>query len=80
MVPKTIRAPARPKPGTHIGFRPVSGDTELEWEPPTESTARRGHLVVAVSHRNLPALAGSVAEDTMTALRHTESVPPSGCQ
>ena len=79
MVPKTIRAPARPEPGTHIGFRPVSGDTEAERAPPAESIALRRHLVVAVSHRNPPALEGSVIEDTIAAPRHTESAPP-GCR
>ena len=73
VVPKAIRAAARLEPGTKISFRLVSGRVEMEPAPLTVSLERRGHLVVAVPNRNLPALAESEVEDTIAALRNTES-------
>ena len=73
VVPKAIRAAARLEPGTEISFRLVSGRVEMEPAPLTVSLERRGHLVVAVPNRNLPALVESEVEDTIAALRNTES-------
>lgn len=73
VVPKAIRAAARLEPGTVISFRVVSGHIEMEPAPLTVSLERRGHLVVAVPNRKLPVLAESEVEDTIAALRNTES-------
>ena len=73
VVPKAIRAAARLEPGTEISFRLVSGRVEMEPAPLAVSLERRGHLVVAVPNRKLPALAESEVEDTIAALRNPAS-------
>ena len=72
VVPKAIRTAARLAPGTEISFRLVSGRVEMEPAPLKVSLERRGHLVVAVPVRKLPALAASGVEDTIAALRDKE--------
>ena len=73
VVPKPIRTAARLDPGTEVSFRLVSGRVEMEPAPLTVSLERRGHLVVAVPNRKLPAMAASKLEDTIAALRNPES-------
>ena len=73
VVPKAIRAAARLEPGTEISFRLVSGRIEMEPAPLAVSLERHGHLVVAVPNQKLSALAESEVEDTIAALRNTES-------
>ena len=73
VVPKAVRAAARREPGTEISFRPVYGRIEMEPALLAVSLERRGHLVVAVPNRKLPARAESEVEDTIAALRNTES-------
>ena len=73
VVPKAIRVAAGLAPGTEISFRLVSGRVEMEPAPLAVSLERRGHLVVAVPNRKLPAMTGSEVEDTIAALRNTES-------
>ena len=73
VVPKPIRTVARLEPGTEVSFRLVSGRVEMEPAPLTVSLERRGHLVVAVPNRELPALAVSEFEDIIAALRNQES-------
>lgn len=73
VVPKPIRTAARLEPGTEVSFRLVSGRVEMEPAPLAVSLERRGHLVVAVPNRELPALAVSEFEDTIAAVRNPES-------
>ena len=73
VVPKAIRTAARLEPGTEIRFRLVSGRIEMEPAPLTVSLERRGHLVVAVPDRTLPALAEAEVENTVAALRGTDT-------
>lgn len=73
VVPKAIRTAARLEPGTEVSFRLVSGRIEMEPVPLSVSLERRGHLVVAVPNRSLPAMTETEVEDTIAALRNTET-------
>lgn len=70
---ESIRAAARPEPGTEISFRLASGCVDLEPVPLTVSLERRGHLVVVVPSRKPQMSEKSEIEDAIAALRNTES-------